>query len=172
MNFTVASRLARGAAGRAAHQAPVEDDAGPDAGAGGQHHQRSSPPAGAEHPLAEGQRVDVVVDEGGDAEAIAEDAPQRLPGEVGVWCDSRSRRCRDPGARHADAEGADPDAVGGRPGQHPLEHGRHGAGGAAGAVLGATSVASTVPSRVTRPADVVVPPTSIPTTALSGPVPG
>src|SRR5207249_11009672 len=52
-------------------------------GARRQHHERARAPPGAEAPLAQRQRIDVVVDEGGDAEARGEALRQGHVDEIG-----------------------------------------------------------------------------------------
>src|SRR2546429_9755890 len=94
---------------RAAHYPPVKHDPGAEARAGRQHDQRAGAPAGAEHPLAERERVDVVVHEYGQAEPLAElggERPAGEPGHVGYGlADPPGNRIH--GSGHADADGGE-----------------------------------------------------------------
>src|SRR5207244_1973628 len=56
---------------RSPDQPAVQDDAGAETRAEGQHDEGAHAVSGAEGPLREGERVDVVVDEGGKPEALA-----------------------------------------------------------------------------------------------------
>src|SRR5207247_710336 len=74
-----------------------------------QHDERAGAPARAEHPLAERERVDVVVHEGRPAETLRELGGERVAGELGhvrhVLADPSEGRVDGPG--HADPDGRD-----------------------------------------------------------------
>src|SRR5439155_3262387 len=67
---------------RAAHEAALEHDPGAEAGPGRQHDQRARAPAGAEHPFAERERVDVVVHERRPTEPLRELGGERAASEL------------------------------------------------------------------------------------------
>ena len=108
-------------AGDAAHQAAVEDDAGAEARARRQDHERARAAPGAETPLREGQRVDVVVDEDGHPEMRGETRTERLADEIrGV----RRGSADDAGVhrpRHADPDTGHGQAARGERPAHTLD---------------------------------------------------
>src|SRR5439155_11994958 len=99
------------------HEMAVQHDTAADAGPGGQDDERGRAAGGAEHPLAQCQRVDVVVDEYRQAAAARELRPHRQSGERG----DVSHRLSDAATPRVDGTGhADPD--GGPAAAHSLTH--------------------------------------------------
>ena len=86
---------------RAPDQPAVQEDAGAETRAEGQHDEGAHAVSGAEGPLREGERVDVVVDEGGKPEALGEPGAEGPPGELRHV----ERFAADPAARRVDDRG-------------------------------------------------------------------